>query len=59
MAVSLQVTVPGLLAIEGLMRLEPYDVDMEANQAMQLLAGDQSQSKLVWSWAEGTSTDDS
>jgi len=59
MAVSLQVTVPGLLAIEGLIRLEPYDVDMEANQAMQLLAGDQSQSKLVWSWAEGTSTDDS
>lgn len=52
MAVSLQVTVPGLLAIEGSIRLEPYDVDLEANQVMQLLAGDQSQSKPDPSWAE-------
>lgn len=52
MAVSLQVTVSGLLAIEGLIRLEPYDVDMEANQVMQLLAGDQSQSKPDQSWAK-------
>jgi len=45
MAVSLQVTVPGLLASEGLIRLEPYDVDLEATQVMQLLAGDHTQSK--------------
>jgi len=52
MAVSLQVTVPGLFASEGPIRLEPYDVDLEANQVMQLLAGEQSQSKPDPSWAE-------
>ncbi len=52
MAVSLQVTVLGLLASEGSIRLEPYDVDLEANQVMQLLAGEQSQSKPDPSWAK-------
>ncbi len=56
MAVSLQVTVPGLLASEGSILLEPYEVDLEANQVMQLLAGEQSQSKPDPSWEEDVSS---
>ena len=58
MAVSLQVTVPGLLASEGSILLEPYEVDLEANQVMQLLAGEQSQSKPDPSWEEDVSSFD-